>query len=302
MSPGTLLASCRFVHDSSLMALWGAFAYLALLVPPVAAESILRRLRGLRLVATVFVVVTAVLALPLQAAMIGDGWQDAINGQLLSDVVTSTTIGTVWLAQMGGALALTLAQVSLRRLRPVAIAMISGLTLASLALGGHAATEDGWDGVVHPLNDALHVLAAGAWFGALLPLFVLLSRSDGSSFQEGVSIALRRFSAAGHWAVAIAILTGIANSFFIVGWPLDWTSAYRVLLTAKIAVVLLMTTLAILNRYWFVPGMDRNREAAVAAMRRGIVVEIALGLAAILLVSIFGILDPQASSITDLQG
>ena len=133
----------------------------------------------------------------------------------------------------------------------------------------------------------------GREFLSLLPLLLVLARFGQASFQREAGIALRRFSTAGHWAVALAILSGIGNGLFIVGWPLGWASPYQALLTTKIVIVLAMTGVAILNRYWFVPRIGRNRAAAVTAIRTGTLVEIGLGLTAILLVSIFGMLDPS---------
>ncbi|MBZ9671543.1 copper homeostasis membrane protein CopD [Mesorhizobium sp. ES1-3] len=296
MSPEVLLAACRFVHDSSLMALWGAFAYLAVLVPQSVAEPVAGRLMIFRLAAASLTLVTTCLVLPLQAAMIGDGWPDAINTTVLSDILASTTVGKAWLGQLFGASVLAIAQCASPGLAPKVTAATSGLALATLALGGHAVMQDGWQGILHPLNDVLHVLSAGAWFGALLPLLLVLARFGQAPFQRDATAALRRFSTAGHWAVALAILSGMGNRLFILGWqPLGWTSTYQTLLTAKIAVVFVMTALAILNRYWFVPRIGRNRTSAIAAIRTGTLIEIGLGLTAILLVSIFGMLDPSGS-------
>ncbi|TPJ35203.1 copper homeostasis membrane protein CopD [Mesorhizobium sp. B2-8-3] len=293
MTPDTLLMACRFVHDAALMLLWGGFGYLATLVPRRLAEPVAERLTIFRLTAVSLALVTTCAALPLQAAMIGDGWPDAVNGQVLGDILVSTSVGKAWLWQLSAAGALAIAQSASARLVPMATAATAALALASLALTGHAVMQDGWQGVVHPLNDILHLLAAGAWFGALLPLVLVLARFGRPAFRAETATALRRFSTAGHWAVALAILSGIGNSLFIVGWPFGWSSTYRALLTAKIAVVLVMTSVAILNRYRFVPRIGRDRASALAAIRTGTLVEIGLGLAAILLVAIFGMLDPN---------
>lgn len=293
MSADALLAACRFLHDGALMALWGAFAYLAILVPRSLAEPVASRLTIFRLATVSLTLATTCLALPLQAAMIGDGWPDAVNAQVLGDIVASTSVGKAWLGQLLGASLLAVVQSLPPRLVPKATAAASGLGLATLALGGHAVMQDGWQGILHPLNDVLHVLSAGAWFGALLPLVFVLAKFGRPPSHAQAAVALRRFSNVGHWVVALAIVSGIANSLFIVGWPLGWSSPYQALLTAKIVVVLAMTGMAILNRYWFVPRLGRSRETALAAIRTGTLVEIGLGLAAILLVAFFGMLDPM---------
>ncbi|QKD05253.1 copper homeostasis membrane protein CopD [Mesorhizobium loti] len=293
MSADALLAACRFLHDGALMALWGAFAYLAILVPRSLAEPVASRLTIFRLAAVSLTLATTCLALPLQAAMIGDGWPDAVNAQVLGDTVASTSVGKAWLGQLLGAGILAVVQSLPPRLAPKATAAASGLALATLALGGHAVMQDGWQGILHPLNDVLHVLSAGAWFGALLPLVFVLAKFGRPPSQAQAAVALRRFSNVGHWVVGLTIFSGIANSLFIVGWPLGWSSPYQALLTAKIVIVLAMTGLAILNRYCFVPRLSRNWENALAAIRTGTLIEIGLGLVAILLVAVFGMLDPM---------
>ncbi|MET3595144.1 putative copper resistance protein D [Mesorhizobium shonense] len=294
MTPDNLLVACRFVHDAALMALWGASVYLLALVPSALAERIAARLTALRLIAVVLAFVSTIVALPTQTSMIGDGWPDAVNGPMLWDVLASTNIGTAWLAQALAGVLLVAAQMLASRLRLAATAIASGLGLAGLALSGHAMMNDGWQGIVHPLNDALHVLSAGAWVGALLPLLLILAGVGKMPFDADAATALRRFSNAGHVVATLAILSGIANSVFIVGWPFGLSSPYRLLLSAKIAVVLAMIAMATANRYWFVPRIGRASESALHAIRIGTAIEIVLALTAILLVSIFGMLDPNS--------
>ncbi|MBZ9989528.1 copper homeostasis membrane protein CopD [Mesorhizobium sp. BH1-1-5] len=294
MSPDVLLAACRFVHDSSLMALWGTSAYLAVLVPQSVAEPVAGRLTIFRLAAVSLTLGTTCLTLPTQTAMIGDGWSDAVNGQMLWDVLASTNIGTAWLAQALAGVLLVATQMIAPRLRLATTAIASGLGLVCLALSGHAVMNEGWRGIVHPLNDALHVLSAGAWVGALLPLLLILASASKAPFDADAATALRRFSNAGHVVVTLAILSGIANSFFIVGWPFGLSSPYRMLLSMKVVAVLAMIAMATANRYWFVPRIGRAHSTALHAIRVGTAIEIVLALAAILFVSIFGMLDPNS--------
>ena len=104
---------------------------------------------------------------------------------------------------------------------------------------------------------------------------------------------MRRFSTAGHGAVALVIATGAGNIALVLKtWRLDGSSPYQVLLSAKILVVLVMTVLAIVNRYVLVPRMAVDRGGALRALRAATVAEIALGAAAIACVSVFGLLEP----------
>lgn len=294
MTPEILLAVVRFLHDAALMGLWGASVYLLALVPSALSAQIAGRLAGSRLAAVVLVVLTTIAALPTQTALIGDGWPDAVSGTILWDVIRSTNIGTAWLAQGLAGVLLVAAQMVAPRWQLAATAIASGLGLVCLALSGHAVMNVGWRGIAHPLNDALHVLSAGGWVGALLPLLLILASARNKPFDADSATALRRFSNTGHVIVTLAILSGIANSIFIVDWPLGWSSLYCVLLLIKIVAVLTMVGIAVANRYWFVPRIGRSRASAVHAIRVGTVIEIGLALTAILLVSIFGMLDPSS--------
>jgi putative copper resistance protein D len=171
-------------------------------------------------------------------------------------------------------------------------ALVSGAMLVTLAGQGHAVMQDGWIGLVHQANDVIHVLSAGAWFGGLIPLAVLLRMSSGAPLPPDASTALRRFSLAGYLFVVAILATGAANIVFILGLPLRWTTPYQVLLAAKIVLVGTMICLALANRYVFVPGLRHKPDRASRALVRGTYAEIALGTLVVLLVAVFGTLDP----------
>ena len=73
---------------------------------------------------------------------------------------------------------------------------------------------------------------------------------------------------------------------------MHWTDPYQALLVVKIAVVAAMIVLASTNCFRFTPRIKQMPLVSAAAIRRGAIAEIALGLAAIALVAVFGMLDP----------
>lgn len=293
LSPGAALAACRFAHDAATMLVWGAFATLAALVPRDLADRVASRLRAFRVAATVLAVATVVAVVPLEAAAVGDGWTDALDAAVLRAVLLDTDVGHALLARAAAAIPLALSLVLPARLQPGATAASSGLLLATLALTGHAAMHEGWLGAAHRLNDAAHVLAAGAWLGSLVPLLLVMRALDDPSRRREAGVALARYSAAGHGAVALVLATGTLNTVLVLGrWPVDWTSPYQALLTAKIALVLAMVLLAVVNRYRLVPRMANDRDRALRALRASTMTEVGLGLAAIACVSVFGLLEP----------
>ena len=293
MGPEAALAVCRFAHDASTMLLWGTFGYLATLVPRDLATTIGRRLDTMRIGAVLLAVGTTVLSLPVETATIGNGWGDALDLPTLGAVLFETRAGTAWQAQAVAALLLAGTLVAPARSRSALTAVASGLLLATLALTGHAAMHGGWLGTGHRLNDVVHVLAGGAWVGALVPLLPILAALGNSPQRRDAGVALRRFSSVGHAVVALVIATGVVNTALILGrWPTTLSSPYQALLDAKLAVALLMTTLAVVNRYGLVPRIAASPSRAIRAIRLGTMVEIGLGAAAVGCVSVFGLLEP----------
>jgi putative copper resistance protein D len=243
-------------------------------------------------VAIAIAVATAVAALPIQAAMIGEGWQDAVDPEALGGILFETSVGTAWLIQTVAAFILLGAWTVSGRPQSRATAIAAALAVVSITLIGHAVMQSGWVGVLHRLNDAVHILSAGAWLGGLVPLsFILLAKEP--ECRRDAELALVRFSIAGQVIVGTVLLSGIANTALILGrWPTDWSSPYQALLAAKIAAVGVMTCLALINRYIHVPRIAHDRSNTLQQIRVASVAEIGLGLAAVGLVSVFGILDP----------
>ena len=292
MTPDAALVVCRFFNDASAMLLWGAYAYLATLTPRDLALGIGQPLRWFRVALVVVAVATAAAALPLEAAAISDGWHGAVDLATIRAVLFETSVGRAWQTR---AAATSLLALSLAAPFPgfQATALGAGLCLASLAATGHAAMREGWLGLAQRVNDATHLLSGGAWLGALVPLLLILRASDDPSHRTDATLALHRFSTAGHFAVALVVATGIVNTALVLGrWPTNWSSPYQAMLAAKIAVVLAMIVLAAVNRYILVPEIAGGRDGAVRAIRLGAAAEIALGLCAIGLVSAFGMLEP----------
>ncbi len=291
--PEAALAACRFVHDGAALSLWGAFGYLATLVPRALADETARRLRTFRLCAALAAIGATAAILPIEAAAIGDGWADLVDPAAVGAVLFETSVGRAWQAQAVAALLLAATLTLPAQSQPGGTAAASGLLLASLALTGHAATHEGWLGAAHRLNHVLHLLAGGAWLGALVPLVPILRALDDPSRRRDAGLALRRFSTAGHVAVALVIATGAVDTWLVLGrWPVKWGFPYEAMLAAKIALVLGMTALALVNRYILVPGMGRRRSAALRTLRHAIFTQVALGMAVIGCVSVFGLLEP----------
>lgn len=291
MTPEGALIACRFLFDGAVISLWGASAYLAALVSPALRRSIDGRLRPWNVIAVLTVIAATAAMLPLRTATISEGWADALAPQIVMAVLFETDAGMAWIAQACGALLLAAATVLPPARRRMAQAFCAALLLLSLTVSGHAAMNDGWLRIMHRVNDGIHLLAGGAWLGSLLPVLLILPKLREGHLQADARRALMRFSTAGHVAVALVLLSGIANTMFIVGnVPTDWSFDYQRLLSFKILLVGAMVAIAVVNRYIFVPRLSRN--PSLRALQACVVAEITLGLAVIGLVALFGTLQP----------
>lgn len=275
------------------MLIWGSFGYLLTCVPDGLARHTARRLDRLAVIAVAATVVTSICVLPIQTAMIGSRWQDVVDPEMLWAVVSATTVGEAWLADFAASLLLVGALFIRPPQRDLAFTVSSGLVLSCLVMTGHAMMHEGWVGYSQQANDLVHVLASGAWIGALVPLTLILREFSAEKFTHHCDVALKRFSIVGRAAVILIFVTGVINTLLIVGrWPTDWTSPYQVLLCLKIGVVLVMVGLASRNHFILSPRMKWDRCGGATAIRRAAIGEIALGATAVLLVAIFGTLDP----------
>ncbi|PFH09996.1 putative copper resistance protein D [Collimonas sp. PA-H2] len=292
MTLDAVVAGNRLLHYLALMLVFGSSVFLWKIAAPGLRVQTDRRLTLITRVAALLALLTALAGLPLQASEIVGSWQAAVDPAVLQKLLR-TAIGQTWLFRMLPAL-LLLALSMLRqpgRLRGVVIG--SGVLLASLALSGHAAMDQGMRGFLHGANHAVHLLCGGAWLGSLLPVLLCLRLLADPVARGDASLTLRRFSNAGHVAVAGVLLSGAINTMLVLGrWPTDWSSPYQLLLSLKILLTAAMVGLAILNRYVFVPRMKSAAPAAIASIRRSTLIEICLGMAILALVSVFGMLEP----------
>src|SRR3546814_15811165 len=64
------------------------------------------------------------------------------------------------------------------------ISVAAGGGLSSLAWSGHGAATEGGAGMVHLGADILHLLAAGAWVGALAALLLMASQIGRATCRE----------------------------------------------------------------------------------------------------------------------
>jgi putative copper resistance protein D len=178
-------------------------------------------------------------------------------------------------------------------------AVLAAGLAASLAWAGHAAASEGLDGAIHRASDALHLVAAGAWLGALWPLAVLLGRVHLAGDLGSAAIAdeaTRRFSILGMISVAIILATGVVNTYEILGtMAFSIGTVYNRLLLAKISLFIAMLAIAAVNRQWLRPQLsDRhNHRRAIRRLQWNSLAEVGLGLLVLATVAVLGCVPPH---------
>ena len=288
----TALALCRFAHFLAAMLTFGMSVYLWAYAPEPLKRDLSPGVRRLTLIASVVALLAAIVWLALESASMADDWSAALDPGAIGAVLTDTAFGHAWAAHLLLAAALAAVVVFGPRARWAATAVASAALLASLGLVGHAAMQTGGEGLLHRMNHAVHLLTTGAWIGGLVPFAMCLRAYERDDLRQNSVRAMMSFSFWGHFIVAAIVLTGVVNIALTSGRPpIPPTTPYRALLDTKIALVGIMISLAVFNRYVFAPRLKASAKA-LAALRATSAAEIALGCVVVALVSAFALLDP----------
>jgi putative copper resistance protein D len=236
------------------------------------------------------------------AAMSGASLADAVDSGAPWTVLSETHFGMVadirLLIAVGLAASLTFAGTS--RLSLWIATALAAFLLAAIASTGHAAGTPGLAGAVHLSADALHLLAAGAWIGGLLPLGLILvtAYSEGESGWVPIArTATLRFSRLGIASVGTLLATGVVNTWILAGSvPALIGTDYGHLLLIKIALFAMMMALAAINRLRLTPLLSNEsaplQRGALRRLARNATAELALGLAIFGVVGALGTLPP----------
>jgi putative copper resistance protein D len=271
------------------------------------ARALFARLRWIAWLSLAFALVSGVAWLMLTAAsMSGQSVADVFAQDVLWTVLSQTDFGNDWLLRF--VLACALAGVFIPLLSPQgaksawlkAVAVIlAAAFVGSLAWAGHAIGGQGTEGIVHPIADILHLIAAAAWVGALVPLALLLTMTGQDADALAIArTATLRFSTLGIVSVAAILLTGIVNTWYLSGSVDALTETkYGHLLLIKIGLFFAMAGVAAFNRLRLTPRLvdDPEMTAAQNARRqlsRNAAVEAAMGAAIIAIVAALGTLPP----------
>ena len=308
----------RFLHLAASLLPLGIFAFVCLIgrpaakkagdaahAPFAALENTLWRMLGWSLVV---VFATSLAGFILQASvMTGMPPAQSLTPKVLGAVL-ATQYGKVWLtrqillAGLAGVAALLMRENSRSALWRYAGFALAAALAGCMALAGHAAAGEGITLVLQLGSDTLHLIAAGMWLGALLPLALLLKQCRNANAAWAAAVAkeaAQRFSLLGLATVSILLITGSFNAWQLVGDipPLVGTPYGRLLLV-KLALLVPLLALAATNllvirpRLLAAPLYTDGSRVPVERLRRNALLEAGLGAAVLLIVAMLGVTAP----------
>jgi putative copper resistance protein D len=314
------LAAARAVHFTAILLLEGSIFFRFVIAgPPLRAaykvtqdfgdglRSSLSWMTWLALVvglvsgaAWLFVLAGQIVGLPpIQALSQGTDWT----------LLTQTEFGETWLLRTLaiGLLAISLGGINhLRLVRPWAGAIVIILAMfltGSLAWSGHGASTSGAIGDLHLVADVFHLVASGIWLGGLIPLAAMLllaQRAGETTWLETAAAVTRKFSLWAMASVLVLLLSGIVNTYVLVGSTSALVgTSYGQLLLAKISLFFLMLCFAAVNRLRLTPRLAGEPEyphRSIFHLARNSAIEFALGLAVLGIVGMLGTMPPASHS------
>jgi copper resistance protein D len=314
------LIYARAIHFAATLTVAGVAFFCVLIAEPafrpaqssVASAMVRMRLGVIAWIAFALSLVSGAAWLVVNTrAMSGSSLSQVFSDDVLGIVLTGTEFGRIWLLRFATACLLAIVlwcYLRVPRVKPgpirsictaAALLGLSGVFVASLAWAGHGAGGLNTEAIVHPAADAVHLLAATAWIGTLVPLAVLLAvigRDDAS--VRIAQTATRRFSTLGIISVATLVVTGGINTWYLAGSiPALADTHYGHLLLAKIGLFLAMIVVAAVNRLDLLPKLagatgPTAAELTLRSLRRNAVIEVLLGAIIIGIVAVLGTSPP----------
>jgi putative copper resistance protein D len=291
------MVAVRAVHFATTAAAAGALVFRAVTDPVLHRAERLKsvidaRIRWLVWMSVMIAFASGIVWLLLQTSSMSG---QAVTLSAIATVINETQFGFVSMVRLALAILLAICVAFDRRqwARWLALALAACL-MASVAWTGHAASTPFQLGYLHLLADALHLLGAAAWIGGLMSLVCVLGYR--ASAEPALRLDMvRRFSCLGIASVATLLISGLINAWILVGsFRALVVTDYGRILMLKIAVFLVMVTLAAANRLWLTPRLSASDGKSFHALARNSVAEIVLGLFVFVIVGLLGTLHPAA--------
>lgn len=283
MDLATTMALVRGLHLAASLSLLGTVGYVAWMLPAAAevANELQRRLSRLWWASGVTALLAGLAWFTIQSAVIAgaDTVSDVLDA--LPVVAGHTRYGTVLMARLGllavaTGLAWMPGSTAGRRVILYLAVLLTMMALGLQGMIGHAGATAGvlGDGLV--LSEALHLIAAGVWLGALIPLGMGLR----SLAPLAAASVCERFSPIGLACVLVLAGTGFAQGLELIGGiPALFGTRYGHVALLKISLFIVTLVLAALNRLWLTDRLAAGQVNARRHLMLSVSLETCLGLA-----------------------
>ena len=219
---------------------------------------------------------SAIAALPLllgyyaiEAARMADDWSGVFDTSLQSAVMRSAAT-TVLTARVTGVCILLFGVRRDIAARPAGVAIGALVVAASFALTGHTAVHR-LRGLLAPLLVA-HVLVVAFWLGALLPLYLVITRE---AAHRAASV-IDAFSAYATWFVPGIAVVGGLMALALVPDLATFREPYGELLLGKVAGFTLLMGFAAVNKWRLGPAIRLGTDASAGMLKGTLAFEYAL--------------------------
>ena len=290
----------RFAHYGLLLGLFGLTAFRSFGLRSVGGQAENPTI-GLRITmsAMAALVVSIALMLVSIAAMMAQPVSQ-LEWATIEAMILSTDLGWAFLARVGFLIAAVATCILLRRsARGYATAALCfGLAVATLPWSGHAAASEGLLGTAHRINDAVHLLAAGLWLGAIGWFLYLTVAAHRQVTPAAPLLAdVHKFAPLGIFLVVVVAITGAINAHLIFGIENSLTvveTNYGWLLAVKILLVGIMISFGARNAcIGRLQAVSDNVSINLSKLRASLGAELTLAFLVLGLMAFIGMLSPM---------
>ncbi|MFN3774451.1 copper homeostasis membrane protein CopD [Sphingomonas parapaucimobilis] len=246
---------------------------------------------------TAFAISVSAIGFVLLAVAMTGGDPGALSGELLAMLLRDTAPGLAFVMRILLLAALLVTLLARPMVPRCAVALFAAAATATLAWNGHGAMDPGALGWVHLGADIVHMLAAGAWIGALVVFAGLVLRR--APDREEATRALAGFAGAGSVIVAAILATGLVNAAMLIG--VDGIARlpdtlYGRLMIVKLLLFGAMLGLASANRFVLTPGLLASGDRGLRHLRISLSLELAAAVLIVGLVGWAGTAEPPVSA------
>jgi len=228
--------------------------------------------------------------LVLQTNYLADTSQVSATVEAVPGVAADTSFGNLVLLSLCTATAL----LAVLSRRPSLAGWRAALGLSALATvlqacHGHAlAMYPGLSLLL--VSDSVHLLAAGAWLGGLLPLWLMVRYAP----PRTAAAAARWFSPLGKTCVCVIIVTALFQAWRLIGGvPGLIGTPYGGLALIKLSILIVLLGFAAANRYRLAPALLGDEPAAARrSLLRSLALQTGFGLLILLAAAVLSSLPP----------